>query len=1165
LNSKLLKFSLITSLLILVIVFAKGAISSLSREFLEAEHLDVTDPEITGSDRLCIQFGSVIGEFSGGGNALTDVYDWKIFDASGKEIFNKQPGGFQTISFTFKTSGIYRIELIVSRASVPFPKKTKTVIVQPAPNVTLKTSYQLCGSDPLEINAIDPTTPSLPFFKFEWKNSSGAIIGTSNKLTVTTPGTYTVNFFSESATGLQDCFRSLSTTIIDSSIFEINAGGNIICQNQTLVFTSSTNITGNWYIKKEGETSPRFITTGSAVTISPSTSLSGVGKYEVIFEVSNPDVSGCVIQRSQPLTYFPLPDFEILDPIGSSDCDVADGGIRVRALTEIEYIFVEEAEYYTPPLAVGEIFVIPNLESGAFNLISYLGSCSNSYAAVVPLAVTPPELEYDIIDITGETCTARGKELGSFIIKLTNGPSDGLYRVLNEKGETAKSETFFNKSEIKVSLPGGTFYVEVLNVNKCSVPKIDEIEISGKSQVQFSVPKELFICQSFELVPETNQNLEFILISPDGTQEIKSGGDPLLVQQAGLHQIVGRPASASGVCPTLAEFMVTLVDPVDFEPKLVQEDCFGNRTYEAEIFGRDPKDLLFKWFNEKDEIVSEGIQLIPISTGLFKLDVQTKNSEACPIPPVEFLIAAPVLEVDVSLVSTKFCELQPFSVITLETTFPEEVTDIYWRRFTASGDIIPLGDFKDKWEITVDAPGIYEATVFSFLPEIGKVGQTGRGCELGRKSIEVDVTADRISFDIPSALSICESYNFSPTTTQNLNFTVTYPSGEMVTKASTETFLLNQNGTYTFFGFSPDPLSLLCPDEQTLEVTINQKIEFEPVLISESCEGIKTYQAVLTGTDPSNAEFSWLDSQGNEVGNEEFLILDDFGSFSLNVQPRGSLPCDQDVKVFEAPQPILNVSVILNQEPFCPDAPSTALAVTTDFNAFDRLEWWFTNISGVESQLTSELNKPEILVTSEGTYEARAINKFGCLIGFDLTLILRSTDLVRPMVKENYQICPRYGIAPQINPGSFASYEWYFEENLVSTAPTFKPNQIGAYTLQVLSSEGCVYETSFTTAEECELKAMFPDAIQPGNPEKPFLIYTNYLIDDLEIWVFSKWGEVIFQCKNSGILTEESTCLWDGYYRGEKLPPGAYAYRMNFRNNEKNITKEQLGSILVID
>jgi len=1142
----------------LLILFAEGAKGFLAEVVFVSSrsNLELNSLGIFGPDRLCIQFGSVIGEFSGGGDPLLDVYDWKIFNESGQEDFKKK-GGFQTITHTFNVPGKYRIELIVSRAAVPFPKQIKEITVQPSPEITLNSSYQLCGSDPLGIRAINPTDPLASLYQFEWRNSSGTVVGDKNLLTVTSPDTYTVNFFIPSGDGLQDCLRLLSTTITDSRTFEITGTSDFICPDRSIEFSSLPAIFGNWYFQKQGEPTINFLSAGSSVSVNP-ISLPSLGNYQIIFEVINPDVAGCSIQKSKPFSYFRLPDFEVLDPIESSGCNIADGGIRIRALTPIDNINIEETKYSSGPIALGQTFLIPNMESGAYNLTSILGNCTNSYSASVPLGTVPPELNYDLIDIIGESCSDTGKNLGGFTIQLP-GPVDGHYRVLNEKGGTATSGSFLNQSEIPVSLPGGIFVFELLDLDSCTVPKKELIEIPGKSQVQFIVPKELAVCQSFELLPETIQDLEFTLFSPDGTEETKKVGEPLLVDQAGPHKIVGKPSSAIDLCPIMIEFNVTLVDPVDFEPILIQEDCFGNRTFEAELFGRNPNDLIFKWLNEKDEIVSEGIQLIPTSTGLFKLDVQPKNSEACPIPPKEFLIEEPVLEVEITLVGTKLCELRPSSIITLTTTFQDEVTDIIWRKFDDAGNIIPLPQFKNKTEITVDLEGIYEATVYSIIPLIGK------NCELGRNYIEVDVTPERVIFEIPGAISICESYNFSPVTNQSLNFTVTYPSGEIVTKASTETFLFNQQGPYTFFGFDPNANSLLCPDEQTMMVTINQKIEFEPVLVSESCEGTKTYQAILTGTDPSDAEFSWLDAQGNEVGNEEFLILNDSGSFALDVQPKGSLPCDQDIKVFEVPQPILNVSLILNREPLCPDSPSAALSVDTDFNVIDKLEWWFTNVSGVESQLTSELNKPEILAVVEGTYEARAYNKFGCLIGFDLALILRSTDLVRPTVEEIYQICPRYEIAPQINPGSFASYEWYFDDNLVSSSPTYKPNQIGNFKLIVFSNEGCAYETSFTTEEECELKAMFPNAIQPGNPEKPFLIYTNYLIDDLEIWVFSKWGEVIFQCKNSGLLTEESTCLWDGYFRGEKLPPGSYAYRMNFRNNEKNITKEQMGSILVID
>lgn len=295
------------------------------------------------------------------------------------------------------------------------------------------------------------------------------------------------------------------------------------------------------------------------------------------------------------------------------------------------------------------------------------------------------------------------------------------------------------------------------------------------------------------------------------------------------------------------------------------------------------------------------------------------------------------------------------------------------------------------------------------------------------------------------------------------------------------------------------------------------------------------------------------------------MILNNFGNFSLDVQPLGSIPCDQDIFKFEVAQPILNVDIDLQAETLCPDSSSAALTAIADFDRINRLEWWFTNASGVEFQLTNQTDKPEILAIEEGTYEARAFNAFDCLIGLDRVLILRSTDEIRPEVEEMYTVCPRYEIAETINPGRFASYEWYHEGQLVSTAPTYKPLLIGNFELIVMSAEGCAYQTTFITEEECELRVMHPTAIQIGNPDKQFLIYTNYLIDELEVYIFNKWGEIIFQCANTNLISEVSTCDWDGTFNGKAIPNGSYTIRVNFRNNEKNIQKHYLGSILVIE
>ena len=195
----------------------------------------------------------------------------------------------------------------------------------------------------------------------------------------------------------------------------------------------------------------------------------------------------------------------------------------------------------------------------------------------------------------------------------------------------------------------------------------------------------------------------------------------------------------------------------------------------------------------------------------------------------------------------------------------------------------------------------------------------------------------------------------------------------------------------------------------------------------------------------------------------------------------------------------------------------------------------------------------------------RIFNSVPCFIGSDLVLLTRSMDQVRPVVEESYQICPRYDIAPNINPGDFASYEWYYGDQLVSTSPTYKPLLVGQFDLVVYSEEGCSYSTSFETIEECELKVVFPNALELGNPDKNFLIYTNYLVDELEVWIYNKWGELIFNCKNTELINEESTCFWDGTLNGEKIPNGAYSIRVNYKNYAKDINEIYLGSLMVIE
>ncbi|RIW14037.1 hypothetical protein D0X99_14625 [Algoriphagus lacus] len=1120
------------------------------------------DPELTGPDRLCNVFGSVIGDFFGGGDPAKDVYSWEILGPAGQSLFKGTGGaGFQTISYTFSITGVHQVKLEVSRGGKPIGTFSKNVEVSPGPIIVLKSSYQICENQEIELQAIDPTTSvNFSSYEFEWRNESGVLIGAENNQKVNQAGNYEVSFFFKNSLGENECFTTLTTSVSIATGFSLVSSSTSVCPDEEIVFSTEPPIDGEWFIQKQNEPLKESIGTGTTIKINPISDLVTTGEYSVFFQAGNNGNASCLPESSISFTYFPKPEFEILEPIISSGCNTPDGTIRIKAITPLEGIYLDGQSPSGISLSPGDIFEIPNLKSGTYTVIGSLGSCANSLGTVVPLDNPPPNLEFEILDIKPEVCTPTGKLDGAFTISLLNGPSTGVsYRLINERGAVVLEEKLSPGLLTIVTVPGGTYFVEIFDEDLCSLPQVEELVVPNLDQVEFFIPESLSVCQSFDFIPETSQALEFTLTAPDGTVEIQKAGEAFSITQAGKHTLVGVLPGQSNICPTLKELMVTLVPPVDFEPLLIKQDCFGNQTYRAIIKDRAPEEVVFSWYNEKDELVGTGEFLFPFSYGTYKLDVQPADSEACPIPPKEFVVKEPVLSVDVSLESTKLCEFGPRAVINLSTTYPEEVTDIEWRRFDETGQITELPEFRDRKEVTVDVAGTYEASVFSIIPSIEK------NCELGRSTIQVDLIPNKVTFDIPGNLSICDPYQLIPQSTSPLEFSLIYPDGNVETKSWNEAFTIDQAGLYTILGYDPDIKGPLCPEQKTFEVTINSPVQFQPVLNNLSCEGIYEYQAQVDNYAPDQVDYFWRDPAGNLVGSSAVFTTSTYGTFTLEVQPKGSIPCKIDPQSFEVAIPVLQVATKIIAGPLCPDQPNAALEVDADFTEISTIEWWFTDINNNRIQLISETNKKEILASREGTYEVIVRNSFNCILGRDQVLVLRSSDQVRPALEESYQVCPRYEIAPTLNPGNFAQYEWYFEDALVGNSPTFKPLQIGTYKVIVYSTEGCAYETTFITEEECELRAVFPNAIQPGNPEKPFLIYTNYLIDELEVWIFNRWGEVIFHCKNTDLLTEESTCLWDGYFDGQKIPPGSYAYRLNFKNLEKNISKEQLGSILVID
>ena len=510
----------------------------------------VNNPDLSGPDRLCNVFGSVIGSFFGAGDPATDVYSWKIFGPSNQLLFQGSGGsGFQTISYTFSLTGTHRVELEVKRASVLLFKGDKEVNVIKGPIILLKPEYSICQNQTVTLKTLDPASDNFSEYIFEWKDENQMVVGNQNEFTTAIEGTYTVDFSFSDSKGAQVCLTSLSTEVKENAEVQIIASSAQACPDLTITYTTSPLITGSWYFRKGTNPTLNLLGSGNAITVRPNQDLPGVGDYEIVFEGIDPDNASCNQQKVTQLKYLPQPDFVIQSATGASGCNINDGKLLVKALTPLDFITLDGLGISSPSLAAGEVYEFANLESGAYTLISVLGPCSNAYGSVIPLTTPPTQLQFKIMDLEGEYCTATGKENGSFLIQLLNGKIDGSYRIINIKGTEVQKLTFTNQETFPISIPGGRYFFELYDDNGCNLPESQEIDVPSLSQVEFFVPVNLSICQSYDLIPVTNDDLLFTLTSPSGLIESKMADEPLTITEEGEYSLVGINPTKPELCP----------------------------------------------------------------------------------------------------------------------------------------------------------------------------------------------------------------------------------------------------------------------------------------------------------------------------------------------------------------------------------------------------------------------------------------------------------------------------------------------------------------------------------------------------------------------------------------------------------------------------------------
>lgn len=1168
---KLLLYKLFLPILFLGLAFSLVSIGAIIEEH-KGDSLTFDDSfaneefGIFGPDELCLYYGSIIGDFSGGG-LDTDVFAWKIRRQDGTLVTERE-GGFSVFSYTFSEEGDYVIELSIRRGADQVFSGTKPLKINLGADLVIEDSYLICENGSVELTLINPSSPDISDYFIEWKDSGGNIISSANTVTVDQPGVYTVDFYTTNDQNQIICPYSEITTVSFPQEYTVSASASQVCLGfNNISLNTNVPIPGDWYYQKDGSTD-RFILRDRSNTSFNVLDLEGPGDYELIFVADNSDNIFCKLEDSVTLRVLPQAEIEIETITDSESCSEGNGEVVIRLLTDVDRIQIIKAdEIIDNFLSLGEEnspLVISGLSSGVYSIRYSLGNCTRFLPFVIGLVEEPAEMQFEIVEIIDETCTDTGVLDGGIKVSMLNGPFIGRYRILSVNGIPFTEEelpgssgSINNVDEFELTLRAGRYYLELIDENDCVVSTPQEFRILNKDQVSFTVPVILTICGEYEFLPQTDQDIRFELVYPNGDEVTKFTGDPFILDQGGDYIIRGYETDTDrGFCPREATFRVNVNEAVNYEPVLISEDCFGNKTYEAEVFGRDLSNLIITWYNEADQVVGNGRFLFPTTFGEFKLDVQVRNTEPCPNPPKSFMVDKPVFEVEVEIFEAQYCHVSRYSILNVESDF-DEADFFEWIFIDRNGNSVDLAQFDGDSEIRIEEYGFYEVVVYN-----------ANGCEIGRELKEVVELIDVAEFDIPESLIVCETYSLIPDTNLNIEFIVTNPNGDEFIIQSGEEFILDIEGDYLFESKALDENDPLCRLIKSLNVSIVPPVTFEPELLSEDCEGNLVYTANVFGEDPELLDFYWYAPNGDLISQNQLLQPTIYGEIQLDVRRKGSLECPGPIKSILIEEPVISLDVTLDAQPttICPDLGFTYISLNADLERVEEtIKWFYTDAQGNRVERDEFENEPDIVVQDVGIFEVEVYNHIGCLLGSDQVEIQVSVDEVRPITEEEYVFCLSFGEAPEINPGEFSFYEWYLDGRLVHEESTLSPTEAGDYTLTVTSFEGCRYTTEFTVREVCELQLAYPTAIEHGNPFKNFVIYPNYLVDELSVWVYNKWGQLIFYCTDSALFDKKETCVWDGTFEGQNIPYGTYAVKIQYKNRNEEGYKSVFSSITVLE
>ena len=339
---------------------------------------------------------------------------------------------------------------------------------------------------------------------------------------------------------------------------------------------------------------------------------------------------------------------------------------------------------------------------------------------------------------------------------------------------------------------------------------------------------------------------------------------------------------------------------------------------------------------------------------------------------------------------------------------------------------------------------------------------------------------------------------------------------------------------------------------------------------SNACADNVTLTATPANVPAGQYAYIWERNDVLVPGSDQmFLTTADNGAkYDLSIQ-NTSTGCPPTA-VFTDIVDVLGVFTVdvSNPQP-CEGADFTITATPTPSGSGLSYQWYL-NGTALSGQTAATLSVTD---DKDGLYKVKASRTVGSTVcpAKDSVQVTVAPITLGTLIDFGV-ICP---FLPEGEPGKtvqlkagedadFRSVQWYLDgAPQLGTSATFEATQVGLYMVELVNLYGCPSTDQTQLVEECDPRITGPNAFRPSGKNKEFFLIPSFISEeDFEIFIFNRWGEMVFH-------SNDLAFTWNGGYKnnpGEPLPPGTYSYLVKFKSSyrpERGIEEVRGGVVLL--